>query len=300
MSTRTPRIEDRLIRGLKHRLTWWGEPSANPVVLLHGYMDRGLTWQFVVDQLPESWSCVAPDWRGFGASAPAPGGYWFPDYFADLEALLDVVVPQQRARVVGHSMGGHVASLYAGIRPTRLAWLANLEGIGLPRTPSDRAPTRYAEWLDQLKAGPPAKRYPSIELLTEVLRRRNPRLPPERARFLAEVWTVPAAGGERDLAADPRHAFVNPVLHRREEAEACWRAVEIPMLLLLGELSAHLSRFGADASEAYFASIFRSLRQVRLPGCGHMMHHEDPEAVAREIIAFERSLSEAARSDTRS
>src|SRR5690606_8764498 len=103
-----------------------------PVVLLHGYMDAGATWQFLVDHLPESWSCVAPDWRGFGGTEWAAGGYWFPDYFADLDALLDVLVPGGRACVIGHSMGANVAMMYAGIRPQRLAWLANLEGFGLP------------------------------------------------------------------------------------------------------------------------------------------------------------------------
>ncbi len=47
---------------------------------------------------------VAPDWRGFGDSEWVPGGYWFPDYFADLDGLLDALAPQSRARVIGHSM----------------------------------------------------------------------------------------------------------------------------------------------------------------------------------------------------
>ena len=67
--------------------------SGEPVVLLHGFQDCGDTWQFLVDSLPGTWSLVAPDWRGFGGSEWAPGGYWFPDYLADLETLLDQLVP---------------------------------------------------------------------------------------------------------------------------------------------------------------------------------------------------------------
>ncbi|MHA4801772.1 alpha/beta fold hydrolase, partial [Enterococcus faecium] len=84
-----------------------------------------------VDCLPHDWSIVAPDWRGFGGTDWAPGGYWYPDYFADLEALLDALVPGQPARIISHSMGANVAVMYAGIRPKRLKWVVNLEGLGL-------------------------------------------------------------------------------------------------------------------------------------------------------------------------
>ncbi|MGH8210885.1 MAG: alpha/beta fold hydrolase, partial [Steroidobacteraceae bacterium] len=138
--------EDVDIRGLRHRLTWWGERTNTPVVLLHGFLDCGATWQFLVDRLPPSWTLVAPDWRGFGDSEWAPGGYWFPDYFPDLDVLLDTLVPQSRARVIGHSMGANVAKMYGGIRPQRLQWLVNLEGLGLARTRAEEAPKRYAAY----------------------------------------------------------------------------------------------------------------------------------------------------------
>ena len=80
------------------------------MVLLHGWMDCSETWQFLVDCLPDHWSCVALDWRGFGGSERPQEGYWFPDYYADLEALLDIVSPGKPARVIAHSMGGNVAT----------------------------------------------------------------------------------------------------------------------------------------------------------------------------------------------
>src|SRR5882724_9017285 len=107
---RVARHEYLEVRGLKHHLTWWGEPTGSPVVLLHGFLDCGATWQFLVDCLPEDWSCVAPDWRGFGGTEWAPGGYWFPDYLADLEVLLETLAPRGRARVIGHSMGANITA----------------------------------------------------------------------------------------------------------------------------------------------------------------------------------------------
>ncbi|MGQ0835647.1 MAG: alpha/beta fold hydrolase [Gammaproteobacteria bacterium] len=282
---RAARHEMRAIRGLRHRLTWWGERTDDPVVLLHGWMDSGDTWQFLVDHLPDSCTCVAPDWRGFGGSEWPQDGYWFADYFADLEALLDELVPAKAARVIGHSMGGNVATIYAGIRPERLAWLVNLEGLGLPRVPADRAPARYAEWLDQLKVRQPTSRYRSVELLATALHVRNPRLDRAKAEFIARAWTRPTSDGV-ELAADPRHRHVNPTLYRREEVEACWRAVRIPMLLLVGERSEYRGRLGADGTDEYFRSMFPRAEMLTVPGVGHMLHHEQPEVIARHIRRF--------------
>ena len=276
------------MRGLKHRLTWWGRATATPIVLLHGFQDCGETWQFLVDCLPDTWSLVAPDWRGFGASEWAPGGYWFPDYLADLEALLDALVPSAPARIVGHSMGANVAMLYSGIRPQRVQWLVNLEGIGLPKTQPDAAPARYAAWLDELTQPLNEGRYDSVQRLAELLMKRNPRLPADRAHFVARAWSRQAHDGVR-LAFDPRHRFVNPVLYRREEAEACWSRARAPMLLLAGTSSAHEQRRLSDFGDDYVRALFRDVRIVTLPGLGHMMHHEDPQAVAAPIIEFARA-----------
>jgi pimeloyl-ACP methyl ester carboxylesterase len=276
------------VRGLKHRLTWWGPPSDSPIVLLHGFQDCGDTWQFLVDCLPDTWTLIAPDWRGFGGTEWAPGGYWFPDYLADLEALLDEVAPQGPARVIAHSMGANVAGLYSGIRPRRLKWLVNLEGVGLQKTSPVAAPTHYATWLDELKQPPSEGRYGSVQQLAAVLMKRNPRLTADRAEFVACAWTREAGDAVR-LAFDPRHRFVNPVLYRREEADACWARIEIPMLLLTGEVSGLQERRRADRSDPYFGGLIRDVHIVTLPGLGHMMHHEDPQAVAVPIIDFARA-----------
>jgi len=257
-------------------------------VLLHGFQDCGDTWQFLVDCLPDTWSLVAPDWRGFGGTEWAPGGYWFPDYLADLEALLEAVAPGGPARVIGHSMGANIAVLYGGIRPRRLKWIVNLEGIGLRRTQPDDAPARYATWLDELKQPLNEGRYASVQQLADMLMKRNSRLTAERAHFVARAWTRESQEGVR-LAFDPRHRWVNPVLYHRDEAEACWSRLEIPLLFIGGGGSGHQERRLADFDDERMHALFRDVQIVTLPGLGHMMHHEDPRAVAGPIISFARA-----------
>jgi pimeloyl-ACP methyl ester carboxylesterase len=301
---RVPRHEERVVRGLRHRVTWWGEPSEAPVVLLHGFMDCGATWQFLADCLPATWSLAAPDWRGFGHTEWAAGGYWFPDYFADLESLLDALVPHVAARVIGHSMGANIALMYGGIRPERLAWIASLEGFGLSRTRAQDAPLRYTKWLDELRQPVRNGRYRSIAQLASLLRARNPRLTPERAEFVAQAWSRPAesdspasaspgsasgpapdSGQEVELLFDPRHRLVNPVLYRREEAEACWARIGTPVLLARGDTGDDRSLHMRTAAEEMRAHI-RNLEIVAVPDAGHMLHHEEPEVLAGHIKEF--------------
>ena len=282
---RAPWHETVTVRGLRHRLTWWGERSATPVVLLHGWMDTGETWQFLVDSLPESWSCVAPDWRGFGGTEWPVDGYWFADYFADLDTLLEQLCPGEPARLIAHSMGGNVATMYAGIRPKRVRWVVNVEGVGLKRSSPEAAPDRYAEWLDELREPVQPRRYASVESVINFVLSRNPAMTRERASFIARAWTRPDGNGVT-MGFDPRHRRVSAMLFRREEAEACWRRIEAPVLLFLGDKSEILPRIHPDGSDEYFRSLYRDLHIVHVPEVGHMMHLEAPELLARHIAEF--------------
>jgi pimeloyl-ACP methyl ester carboxylesterase len=72
-----------------------GRSGAHLLVLLHGWCDVSASWQFVVDALAGDWRVVAPDWRGFGLSEWNNDVYWFPDYIADLDALLQRYSPEE-------------------------------------------------------------------------------------------------------------------------------------------------------------------------------------------------------------
>ena len=294
-----PREEFLELRGLRHRLLRWGAPSAEPIVLLHGFQDCADTFQFLVDALPRDWSFVGLDWRGFGGSEPTGEPYWFPDYLADLEALLDALdadaaadaaAPAPRAwRLVGHSMGGNIASLYAGIRPARVSQLVSLEGFGLPRSQPGDAPGRYRQWLDQLRKPPRGSNYATVDDLAELLARRDPQLPRAHAAFIARAWTRDA-GPPLRLHFDPWHRLVNPVLYRRDETEACWREIAAPVLMVVGEESEYRSRLLEDGTDESFRRHFRHADIARLPRLGHMLHHEDPVAVARVVEPWLRSV----------
>lgn len=282
---RLPEFRTSVVRGLGLHVTVW--PGQSPaIVLLHGFMDCGATFQFMVDAFAQPRAVLAPDWRGFGRSAWAPGGYWFPDYFADLDALLDELLPEAAVDLVGHSMGGNVALAYAGIRPDRVRRLVTLEGFGLAGVGPEQAPSRYHDWLEQVRRPEPASVFPDFGVLAEVLRKRNPRLTAERAAFVASAWAEPLPDGRARLRFDPAHKRVNPVLYRREEAEACWRRIRAPVACVAGAESDFRARLqGAGDPEAMRRHIARLEPHV-VPDSGHMLHHDQPEAVARIVEEF--------------
>jgi len=289
MSYRTarPLQHDSLVaRGLKFHLYRWRGSDPEPLVLLHGWGDSGETFQFLVDCFSAERTCIAIDMRGFGRTQRPDDGYWFPDYLADVDALLDQLVPDAPVDLVGHSMGGNIAMLYAGARPKRVRRLVTLEGFGLMRTTPDQAPARYTQWLDEVKHGSEFSVYENLEQLVRVLVRRNPRTPLDRLEFIARAWSQERSDGKIELRADPKHKRVNPVLYQRDQAEECWRAIEAPVLFMIGDQSDLVRRMGDVLDEARLRELFRRGTFATVAAAGHMLHHEQPERVAELIEAF--------------
>jgi len=273
--------------GLRHHVRAWGSPEAPKLILLHGWMDVSASFQFLVDSLTREWHVIAPDFRGFGLSQWTREGYWFPDYYADLEKLLDIYHPGGAANIVGHSMGGVISGIFGGIRPERVGRLALLEGLGLGRRPATDAPLRYAQWLDDLRDPPRFRPYASFDEVAARLRRDNPRLTADKAAFLATHWARRLDSGEVVLVSDPRHKMVNPVLFRIDEATACWERVTAPVLLVFGKQSTILQRIKDTPGQmAERKGAFRNRREVEIDDCGHMMHHDQPARLAAVIEEF--------------
>lgn len=287
------------LRHHRYHLRVWGEasPDAVPLVLLHGWMDVGASFQFLVDALAAPRWVLAPDWRGFGLTeGPRTDAYWFPDYMADLDALLDALLPAVGATavdLVGHSMGGNVAMMYAGARPERVRRLVNLEGFGLPSARPAQAPRRYARWMDELRAlrqGQLALRdHDSAESVAQRLMKNNPRLTADKAQWLALHWARPDAQGRwRVLGADA-HKVASAQLYRVDEALALYAAIQAPVLSVRASEDSLSTWWKGQYTLAEYSERLRSVphcREAELPDCGHMLHHDQPQALAQLIEAF--------------
>ena len=252
--------------------------------MIHGGRDASATFQFLVDAFVGERRVLAPDLRGHGRSDPAPGGYWFLDYLADLDALLSALVGAEPVAIVGHSLGGNLACQFAGVRPARVSRLVSLDGFGLPDRDAAEAPDQIARWLDAGQVRDPPRVHPDRDAMAARLVAANPRLDAARALFLAENLSRPVPGGFA-WAFDPAHRLPFPTLHRRAEWEATIRRITAPALWIGSETTfpPSLDREpGGLAGRAALAGA--DLRRVA--GTGHNLHHDRPDAVAALIEAF--------------
>ncbi|CAN5378837.1 alpha/beta hydrolase [soil metagenome] len=296
------------VRGLDYHVLLWNSPAGAapsalpPLVLVHGWMDVAASWQFMVDAFSEAFAAgrtlIAPDWRGFGQTGLSPAGwqadsYCFADYLADLDFLLDHYAPGQAVDLVGHSMGGNVAMMYAGVRPARIRRLVNLEGFGLPASRPSQAPGRYAQWMDGLKnlqRGEMAlKSYDDVGGVASRLMKTNPRLTPDKAHWLAGHWARPDASGKWQILGNPAHKIASAQLYRVDEVQAIFQRISAPVLAV----EASSDSMGLWWKGKYSLDEYHErLRQVPdaqvavIQDAGHMLHHDQPAPLARLIEDF--------------
>ena len=295
---RISRSEFVPIRQLNYHVRCWGKPGPDKtlLVLLHGWMDVAASFQFVVDALSEDHFIIAPDWRGFGLTqSGGADAFWFPDYLADLDALLDHFAPGQSVNLVGHSMGANVAMVYAGVRPGRIRRLINLEGFGLPDTTPTQAPGRYVQWLDGVKqfnsGALKLKSYDSLDAVAARLAKNNRYLSMDKARWLANHWSAELSPGQWTILGEAAHKIANAQLYRVDEVLAVHRNITAPTLMVEASddsmnawwrgqftLAEHHGRLKAVAN----------IEIVQVPDCGHMLHHDQPLAVAELLERFTR------------
>lgn len=288
------------LRGCRYHLRRWGPASGSlpALVLAHGWMDVAASWQFMADALSDAFvqdrPIIAFDWRGYGQTeTPATDSYWFPDYLGDLDALLDTVSPEQPVDLVGHSMGGNVVMMYAGVRPERIRRLVNLEGFGMAATRPAQAPGRLSQWLDELRqhreGAIDLKSYPDASAVANRLVKTNPRLPRDKAEWLARHWARPEADGQWRILGDAAHKIVNPYLYKVEEALEIYKRISAPVLAVEASDDS-LGQWwkGKYTLEEYHQRL-QSVPQhhvARIEDAGHMLHHDQPQLLARLIEEF--------------
>ena len=302
---RASRSEFVPIRNLDYHVWTWGEttPGVAPLVLVHGWMDVAASYQFVVDALSDAFMrgrhVIAPDWRGYGLTKGAPvDNYWFPDYMADLDFLLDHYAGDTPVDLVGHSMGGNVVMHYAGARPGRVRRLVNLEGFGGPASEPAQAPARYALWMDQLKKFQRGElalhAYDSAAGVARRLAKTNPRLACDpsgldKAHWLATQWARENNAGQWEIQGDAAHKIINAQLLRVDEMLELYKCIAMPLLAVEASDSALVGWWRGKFTLAQYherLKLVRDCRVVVVEDAGHMLHHDQPEQVARLLEDF--------------
>ncbi len=284
------------LRQLNYHVREWGTPRPGqlPLFMVHGWMDVSASFQFVVDAMQQDRHIIAPDWRGFGLTDVGEvDTFWYPDYLADLDALVDHFQPEGHIDLLGHSMGGTVVSMYAGARPERIRRLINLEGFGLAATNPTQAPGRYAKWLNEVKAARQGemnlRTYPDSEAVAQRMIKTNSRLSLDKAQWLAQHWAQQNSNGDWEILGHPAHKVINPYLFRVEEMLAIYQSISAPVLNVEASQN-DLEKWwqGKYKLEEFHERLkhIKDIHSVTIQDAGHMMHHDQPFELAQHIEAF--------------
>jgi pimeloyl-ACP methyl ester carboxylesterase len=255
-----------------------GEPTAPKLVFLHGLMGSGANWRKITPQFEKNFQILLYDQRGHGRRFQPEQGYSSEDYANDLKFILDEL-KWSKIDLVGHSMGGRNALVFANLYPEYLNKLMivdigpeinELSGEKIKKL-IEMIPTPFSNRTE-------AKTYFSGPFLERT--RNNP-----QKEILAQYLYSNLQ--ELDNGSVDWRFSRSGILETLHEGrtQSRWREIEqlrVPTLLVRGENSEDLTR------DVYNRALNANkvIKGVEVPGVGHWVHSEKPEEFSEILSNF--------------
>lgn len=256
----------------------WHRPGdSRRVLALHGWLDNANSFCALAEHLPGV-DLVAIDFPGHGHSRRRPEGvrYRFDDYVFDTLSVLDSL-DWETCHLLGHSLGGAVASVAAAAAPDRFVTLSLIEGLGPLSQPAE---TSAGAWQKAVAASRwrPRRVHAGREAAIAA-RVEGSDLDPAAARKLAERGLIEREGGWQ-WRHDLRLTW--PSEHRYTEGQ---------VIDLLGAIRAHVFHIHSDPPSGILPPHFLprrlaavgSVRTMTCPG-GHHLHMRHPGRIGPALL----------------
>ena len=267
----------------------WGDPDAPAALLIHGGRDHCRNWDWVAERLADRYHVIAPDLRGHGDSEWAVGsGYGEINYVYDIAQL----VHQKKmapVTVIGHSLGGSVALLYAGTFPETVKKLVAIEGLGpspamLERRHETPVERRMRDWIENRRAnaGRTPRKYATIEDAVARMKEENKHLNDAQARHLTIHGAIQNEDGTYSWKFDNEVRFFGrPGGLSVDEQRRIWGCITAPVLLIRGTES-----WASDPVADGRIRHFKNARLVNIEGAGHWSHHDQLDVFMKHVEDF--------------
>ena len=288
MTATGPTANSFISQRLKLSYVDWGNPDAPPLILQHGGRDHARSWDWVAEKLARDWHVIAPDLRGHGDSAWAPDGNYDMGPFVYDFAQLVHTLGHERVSIIAHSLGGNIATRFAGLYPEKVRKLVNIEGLGpSPKIRDQREAAgysnRFRKWIEDRRkaAGRIPRRYPTIEAAYARMKEENGFLSDVQARHLTINGASRNEDGTWSWKFDP-YLNVWPFEDVPDErTNELWRAITCPVLLLYGADS-----WASNPELDGRAEVFSDRRTVEFENAGHWLHHDQFNRFIAEVRGF--------------
>ena len=266
----------------------WGNPAAPPLILQHGGRDHCRSWDWVAEELAKDWHVIAPDLRGHGDSAWAPDGNYDMGPFVYDFAQLVHTLGHDAVTIIAHSLGGNIATRFAGLYPEKVRRLVNIEGLGpSPEMRAKREAAGYAnrfrKWIEDRRAasGRVPRRYPTIEAAFARMKEENSFLTDEQARHLTIHGASRNEDGTWSWKFDPYLNIWGFEDVPEDRTRELWAAITCPLLLLYG-----LDSWASSPAKDGRDKDFRNARVSEFEDAGHWLHHDQFDRFIREVRDF--------------
>ena len=288
MTATGPTANSFISQRLKLGYVDWGNPDAPPLILQHGGRDHARSWDWVAEELARDWHVIAPDLRGHGDSAWAPDGNYDMGPFVYDFAQLVHTLGHEQVSIIAHSLGGNIATRFAGLYPEKVRKLVNIEGLGpSPKIRDQREAAgysnRFRKWIEDRRkaAGRIPRRYPTIEAAYARMKEENGFLSDVQARHLTINGASRNEDGTWSWKFDP-YLNVWPFEDVSDErTNELWRAITCPVLLLYGTDS-----WASNPELDGRAEVFSDRRTVEFENAGHWLHHDQFNRFIAEVRGF--------------
>jgi len=263
----------------------WGDEKLPKLLALHGWLDNAASFDRLAPLLCEHFHIVALDFPGHGRSDWRAAGAWYHhvDYPGDVLAAADAL-GWDKFGLLGHSLGGAVASSVAAICPERIEQLLLIEALGPPTGDVSQTLTSLQNALrDRAAVGDKSLRV-FADAATAVAARRKANALSEGAATALVERGIKAVPGGFVWSTDPRLTLSSPQRFLEEQILVVLRGIRAPTFVLLAQPEQpYLKREMIDRRIAQVADI-----EVQRVAGTHHLHLEDPQPVAAAILDFVR------------
>jgi len=262
----------------------FGDPALPKLLALHGWLDNAASFDRLAPLLCGHFHIVALDLPGHGRSAHRPPGLWYHyiDYLGDVLAAA-AALGWQRFGLLGHSLGGAIASMIAGVGADRIERLLLIEALGPMTLPPEQTLAHLQRSLSERGQVGTLRVFASEQEAALVRVRGNGLLTLSREAAMALIarGTMAVAGGV-SWSSDQRLTLTSPVRYTEEQILSVLAGITAPTLLVLAEPS---PPFLSEEMITRRVAQVPGIRVVRIPG-SHHLHLEEPQPVARAILEF--------------
>ena len=261
----------------------WGDDSLPTLVCLHGWLDNSATFHRLAPLLAERYHLLVVDLPGHGLSQPlADGAHYY--IWQNIETLFELLAVKglDKVHLLGHSMGGVVASLFAGTFADYVDSLILLDSLGPMTSEPQETPQQLAKGIiDSQRISSPLRVFATVNDALSARKKSSPGMTDEALRPIVER-NLNAIDGGYCWRTDARLRHTSKVRLGEDQVAAFLSAITAPVLVVMAKQGI--------VPKAWVEGRIQSIKQaelIYLPGHHHFHAEEEPaDAINRHIKQF--------------